>query len=421
MTEEAGGFEPDAQGLHGAVTMLVAALGEPGDLPDQPPVPTAGTLDLPEALPEEGVGEGAALEHLAPAALTGAARLGDPGYFAHMDPPTPWVSWAAAMWAASLNQNLLHPDTAPTARLLEERVVGWLAPCFGMGGGHLVPGSTIANLTALWAARELRGVTEVVCSTVAHVSVRKSAHLLGLGLREVPVDAAQRLDVGSLGDLSRSALVLTAGTTVAGAVDPLHAGEGAAWRHVDAAWAGPLRLTDRYASRLAGVETADSVAVSGHKWLFQPKESALVLFADTERAHAAVSHGAGYLAVPNVGVLGSHGAAALPLAATLLAWGRTGVAARVERCMHHAETLAELVRADGRLELAPVLREAGPRAGVVLWRPRDADPDAVRARLYRSFVSVTELDGQRWLRSVAANPSADPHLVVDDVLSASRG
>lgn len=59
------------------------------------------------------------------------------------------------MWSAAMNPNLLHPDTAPTARQLEPLMMSWLAPAFGMHGGHLLPGSTLANLTALWAARDL--------------------------------------------------------------------------------------------------------------------------------------------------------------------------------------------------------------------------------------------------------------------------
>jgi L-2,4-diaminobutyrate decarboxylase len=65
-------------------------------------------------------------------------------------------------------------------------VIGWLAPAFGMGGGHLVPGSTVTNLTALWAARDLTGARQVATSTAAHLSVRKAAHLLGLDLIEIP-------------------------------------------------------------------------------------------------------------------------------------------------------------------------------------------------------------------------------------------
>jgi len=157
----------------------------------------------------------------------------------------------------------------------------------------------------------------------------------------------------SLSDnLTRAALVLTAGTTSTGAIDPLDLAGRAAWTHVDAAWAGPLRLS-AYADRLGGIERADSVAISAHKWLFQPKESALVLFRDVPTAHAAISFGGAYLAVPNVGVLGSHGATAVPLLATLLAWGRRGLAARIEHCMRLAQQLAR----------------SPESAGSAVWRP----------------------------------------------------
>lgn len=105
----------------------------------------------------------------------------------------------------------MQPDAAPAARDLERVVVGWLTPAFGMHGGHLVPGSTVANLTALWAAREIAGIREVVASEAAHLSVRKTAHLLGLGFREVPVDDQQRLRPDRLGDLDHAAVVLTQG------------------------------------------------------------------------------------------------------------------------------------------------------------------------------------------------------------------
>jgi L-2,4-diaminobutyrate decarboxylase len=99
-----------------------------------------GPVELPPTLPETGLGCRVALDRLAPSVFGGAARLGTPTSFAHMDPPTPWVSWATTLWNASLNQNLLHPATAPNARTIEERVVAWLAPFFGMNGGHMTPG-----------------------------------------------------------------------------------------------------------------------------------------------------------------------------------------------------------------------------------------------------------------------------------------
>lgn len=402
-------FAPDLDGLRDALRRLTEVKGEPGS----PHVDPEVALELPRALPETGVGGRAALKRLAGPGLEHASRLDHPGFLAHMDPPTPWMTWAAAAWAAAMNQNLLHPDTAPAARQLERLVIDWLVPAFGMRGGHLLPGSTLANLTALWAARELTGARRVVASAAAHVSVAKAAQILGLELVQVPVDDRQRLRVDRLpDDLSGAVLVLIAGTVATGAIDPLDAGHGAAWRHVDAAWAGPLRLSG-HAHLLDGIEAADSIAVSGHKWLYQPKESALILFAEPEAAHAVLSFGGGYLAAPNVGLLGSHANIALPLAVTLLAWGRTGVAGRIAADMAVADRLADLITDTTDLELWN-----RPVTGVVNWRPRDQDPAAVQARLRDAWISLADIDDDRWFRSVAANPLADPQHVVNVVLHA---
>ena len=385
-------FLADHDGLQHALELLGRKHGGPGP------------LNLPASLPAKGLGSMTTLDLLAPWVLGSAAHLGDDTTFAHMDPPTPWLTWATTLWNASLNQNLLHPATAPVAREIEKQVMDWLAPLFGMTGGHMTPGSTLANLTALWAARDCTGAREVVASDSAHLSIAKAAHILGLRYRTVPTDTRGAFIKEALPqDLTQTALVLTAGTTSTGAIDPLELAGRAAWTHVDAAWAGPLQLSTAYANRLAGIELADSVAISAHKLLFQPKESALVLFKDTAKANAAISFGGAYLAVPNVGVLGSHGATAIPLLATLLAWGREGLASRIDHCMSLAERFADFIQGEARLELF-----SAPRTGVVVWRPRDAQNlEKVLKQLPPGAASATTIDGQRWLRCVAANPNAD--------------
>jgi len=96
------------------------------------------------------------------------------------------------------------------------------------------------------------------------------------------------------------------------------------------------------------------------------QDSAIVLFRELQAAQDALSFGGSYLAAPNVGLLGSSGDRALPLAATLLAWGRQGLAARIDADMSLAEQLADLVLAEPELELW-----RRPVTGVVTWRPRD--------------------------------------------------
>jgi L-2,4-diaminobutyrate decarboxylase len=373
--------------------------------------PTAA--DFSDGLPEDGIGEEAALALLAPHVLGRAAQLGSESAFAHMDPPTPWITWVLTAWNASVNQNLLHPALSPFAKEAEQRVIDWIAPSFGMSGGHMTPGSTISSLTALWAARDTAKVKRVLASAVSHLSIAKSARILGLEYVAVPVNEKQQLDpkaLSALGNLSDACLVLTAGTTAAGAIDPLHLVGRAAWTHVDAAWAGPLQLSAQHAHLLEGIKNADSIAISAHKWFFQPKESALVLFADAAGAHEAVSTGGAYLATPNVGVLGSHGAMATPLLATLLAWGRTGLVERIDRCVANAETLAHLFATDAAWEL---FQPAS--TGVLLARPQaDDEPvEAVLAQLPAGVASSATVNGQLWLRFVAANPMVNPQLVFE--------
>jgi len=209
--------------------------------------------------------------------------------------------------------------------------------------------------------------------------------------------------------------VLTAGTTSTGSIDPLDLVGTAKWTHVDAAWAGPLRLSHAHAGKLDGLDVADSLAVSAHKWLFQPKDSALVMFRDLEAANAAVSFGGGYLAKPNIGVQGSRSAAAIPLLATLLAWGREGLAQRLDRLMEVADSLADAIESSDRLELWN-----RPQSAVKVFRPMNRQSDAFVQAAPAGMLSKCVLDGETWARSVAANPSVDLDLVIESVLAASR-
>ncbi len=354
-------------------------------------------FELPESFPQTGIGEEAALDQLGSAAMARAANLSAPDVFAHMDPPSAPVAARMAFLVAQANQNLLHPATSPFATLAEERVLEWIAPAFGMAWGQFCSGSSLANLTALWAAREA-GARTVVASAEAHISVPKAASILGMAYHPVPVGEDGRLIRSALPALADAALVLTAGTTGRGAIDDLASCE-AKWLHVDAAWAGPLQFTS-YRERLNGIEAADSIAISAHKWFFQPKGAALALFREAE-ARASITFTSSYLARPNCGVEGTRSAAALPLLATLLAWGREGLAERIERCMTVAEQLAQRLDADPRTVL-----KQWPESGVLNWRPARSDAATVIAALVGTSSAFT-IGETVWVRQVAANPHAN--------------
>ena len=364
--------------------------------------------ELPDGFPNLGFGELDTLDLLAPHVLDRAARLDKSNVLAHMDPPTPWITWATALWNARLNQNLLHPATAPFAIEAEKKVMDWLAPFFGMNGGHMCSGSTIANLTALWAARDAKGIQKVIASKAAHISIEKAAKILGLPYEQIATNSNGQIEPDKIGDITKACLVLTAGTTATGAIDPLELAGKAKWSHVDAAWAGPLRLSPTHAYLLDGIDKADSVAVSAHKWFFQPKDSALIMFREPEIANPAISFGGGYLAAPNIGVQGSRGAVAIPLLATMIAWGKTGFANRIDQTMSMASRLAKALDKEESISLW-----AMPKTGVTLFRLLTINTEEFYTNLPEGMFSTCILDDKKWLRSVAANPLAD----IDEIIS----
>lgn len=363
-------------------------------------------FQLPTEFPDMGLGDTAVLKMLAPNMLAKAAHLGADTSLAHMDPPTPEVTWATTMWNASLNQNLLHPAISPFASEAEELCISWLAPYFGMSGGLFCSGSTLGNLTALWAARNYKGVRRVLASELAHNSVPKCCDILGLEYETMATDEQMRAIVPTA-SLKGCALVLTAGTTGGGAIDPLGFDNDADWIHVDAAWGGALRLSPAYSHLLDGIETADSVSVSAHKMLLQPKDSAFVLFKNYDEITPSIAVSGAYLAKPTVGVQGSRGASATVLLAYLLSQGRKGIEKNVDTLMGNAETLYRYLEDSGRFECA-----IRPVTGVNVFRPLTISTKEFLASLPDNVFSTFVYQSEVWVRSVSANPNVDVNKII---------
>jgi len=135
----------------------------------------------------------------------------------------------------------------------------------------------------------------------------------------------------------------------------------------------------------------------------------LVMFREADSSMGAISMGGDYLTQPNVGVQGSRGAAAIPLFATLLAWGKSGLAKRVEHCLDQAALVAEWVSAQPRLRLL-----CEPVSGVVVWKAKGGDTDTLHLldRLQSGVASRLTLDSENWIRQVAANPILDSQSVI---------
>lgn len=217
-----------------------------------------------------------------------------------LKPPHPaaMVGYLAAM---RINPNNHALDGGPATSRMEQEATDLLGAMFGMPDalGHLTSSGTIANLEALFVARETRPGRAVAFSSEAHYTHSRMCRLLGVPAVQVPVDDAGRLDVPALDALMTEqdigTVVVTAGSTALGAVDPID--EVLALRgkhdfrvHVDAAYGGFFALIADDSSEgvsaapFRAIAECDSVVVDPHKHGLQPYGCGAVLFADPEVA-----------------------------------------------------------------------------------------------------------------------------------------
>ncbi len=235
-----------------------------------------------------------------------------------LKPPHP-AAVAGYLAAMLVNPNNHALDGGPATARMEREVTAQLAAMFGFGAhlGHLTTSGTIANLEALFVARELHPGRGIAFSADAHYTHSRMCGLLGLEGYPVAVDRHGRMDLGALEELLRTGragtVVVTAGTTGLGAIDPIHEALGlcrqhGARIHVNAAYggfftilaqtgaeahgagragepsdAGPHEPSD--AGRLPAapwqaIPECDSVVVNPHKHGLQPYGCGAVLFRD---------------------------------------------------------------------------------------------------------------------------------------------
>jgi glutamate/tyrosine decarboxylase-like PLP-dependent enzyme len=182
---------------------------------------------------------------------------------------------------------------------LEREAVAAIAAMFRLPTdslGHLTSSGTIANLEALFIARELRPGAAVAYGEEAHYTHERMCHLLGVRGVQVPSDARGRMDLDALDRLLRTdpsigTVVMTAGTTALGAVDPIDSALTLRDRygvrlHVDAAYGGFHAIPawsgsgDVPVAPLRAIAECDSVVVDPHKHGLQPYGCGCVLFRD---------------------------------------------------------------------------------------------------------------------------------------------
>jgi glutamate/tyrosine decarboxylase-like PLP-dependent enzyme len=245
---------------------------------------------------EPAPGEREALAELAER-LRNTYPYPDPHYAGQMLKPPTAIAWAAYATAMLLNPNNHALDGGPATAEMEKEAVAQVAAMFGYQQhlGHLTASGTIANLEALWVARELHPEAAIVSGANAHYTHARVSAVLSARHETVPSDARGRIDLDALEvRLMRrdvGTVVATPGTTALGAVDDIATiadlcEEYGARLHVDAAYGGFFRLLADggepgvAAAPFEAIARADSIVVDPHKHGLQPYGCGCVLFAD---------------------------------------------------------------------------------------------------------------------------------------------
>ena len=230
-------------------------------------------------------------------------QITHPRYFGLFNPSVTLASVVADTLVAMYNPQLATWRTSPAANEIERHTLSWLAGKFGLPAttmASFTSGGAEANLSAVIVAltrafpeygdgglRSLSASPTIYLTAEAHDSFSKIAHMTGIGrraLRLVATDGDLKMDLGDLrrrveedrrAGLAPVMVVGTAGTTAAGAIDPLpelgrFCRSEQLWFHVDAAWGGAAILSPALRGHLAGIEGADSITCDAHKWFSVP-------------------------------------------------------------------------------------------------------------------------------------------------------
>lgn len=407
--------------------------------------------------------------------LPSTVNVSNPKFIGHMTSALPNFHQYIAQLLVTLNQNVVKIETSNSLTFLERQCVAILHKKFFQLDenfytnytqnpenvlGVITSNGSIANITALWAARNkglesdelsckkdgIKACLEhndyndmvVISSELAHYSLEKFASLTGLGTKNIlrlktvngKMNLNELYETIKMCKINKKfiiAIIGVAGTTEIGSIDDLEKISTIAKQfdihfHVDAAWGGPMIFSKSHRAKLKGIESADSITICGHKQLYLPqgisailyKSSNLCKYVSTEARYQARK---GSYDLGRWTFEGSRPAVSLFIHAGLHCIGESGYEFLIDRGIQLAQYFAKKIEKHNCFELL-----YQPQANIVSYRykPRDLDNKIIdninielQNLLYKegkSFVSRTTLPPDKYdtpiiaLRAVFANP-----------------
>lgn len=379
-------------------------------------------------IPEEPTYVSDYTEFLKEKLVSQSVHTASPGFIGHMTSALPYFMLPLSRILTALNQNLVKVETSRAFTPMERQVLAMIHRLIYGGDedfyshwiqnsnyslGAFCSGGTIANVTALWTARnrlcgpsgDFKGISRVglhkalqhldcnglavLVSRRGHYSLGKAVDLLGIGrdnLITVETDDNNRIDMMRLREhctrlqgegIRPLSIVGIAGTTETGNVDPLEsladfAAELGCHFHVDAAWGGPTLFSDTYRGLLRGIEKADSVTIDAHKQLYVPMGAGMVLFKDPATL-SSIEHHAAYIIrrgsrdLGSRTLEGSRPGMAMLVHAGLSIIGRKGYELLIDQGIERARRFARRIDAHPDFELV-----SEPELNILTYRYRPA-------------------------------------------------
>jgi L-2,4-diaminobutyrate decarboxylase len=257
--------------------------------------------------------------------LKRSIHIHHPHYIGHQVAPTVPVSALATLLSAQLNNGMAVYEMGQASSAIERVVIAFFTETIGWanGDGFLTSGGTLANLTALLAARKAKAPSDIwndghdhklaiMVSEEAHYCVDRSARIMGLGeagIIKVPVGEDYKIrtdllqsyhDQAVQNGFEVIAIIGSAPSTSTGIYDDLEEVSAFAkannlWFHIDGAHGGAAIFSQKYKRLLKGITEADSIIIDGHKMMGTSSITTAVLFKNTADSYATFSQKAQYL------------------------------------------------------------------------------------------------------------------------------
>lgn len=394
-------------------------------------------------------------------------RLQHPRYMGHQVCfPAP-LAVLAGFQGLMLNSGGAIYEMSMAASTLEKVVIDRLKPFFGLsdGDGFITSGGTIANLTALIAARNIKAPGDVwqsgqsekyafLVSEEAHYCIERAVKIMGwgeTGIIRVPVDSSYKMRVDLLEMYVKKAtdegirvlgVAGSAPTTSTGIHDDLKeiglfCKKHDLWFHVDAAHGGPAVFSEKFKHLMDGCELADSVVVDAHKMMMVPSLTTMLFFAKPDDSYKTFQQKAQYLWSGNDKEWYNYGKRTMEctkimlstrIFALLQSYGTEAFAENVNRCYQSAAFLGEEIKKRDGFELA-----TEPESNIVCFRlvsgldeENNRLNKAVRQKMLESgqfYIVQTLLKGQVFLRVSIMNPfttEQDLREMLDEVVRFSK-